>query len=114
MGNRLRMERSGVFLFILLCCHGGLSVGEVNKRPIIGIVSQTIHPELDAMLPPGHNYTTYIASSYIKWVEAAGARAVPVIVENEITSPEYFAKLFSSINGLLIPVEQSLSTTLAM
>jgi len=101
--NRLRMESSGVFLLVLLCCRGGLSVGEVNNRPIIGIVSQTIHPELDAMLPPGHNYTTYIASSYIKWVEAAGARAVPVIVENEITSPEYFAKLFSSINGLLIP-----------
>ena len=64
---------------------------------MLGIVSQTIHPELDAILPPGHNYTTYIASSYIKWVEAAGARAVPVIVENEITSEEYYLKVSSAL-----------------
>eukprot|EP00090_Calanus_glacialis_P045280 TRINITY_DN8294_c0_g1_i1.p1 TRINITY_DN8294_c0_g1~~TRINITY_DN8294_c0_g1_i1.p1 ORF type:complete len:323 (-),score=87.85 TRINITY_DN8294_c0_g1_i1:89-1057(-) len=96
------MASVGICILVLLA-FGDLSVGEVNNRPIIGIVSQTIHPELDAILPPGHNYTTYIASSYIKWVEAAGARAVPVIVENEITSPEYYQKLFSSVNGLLIP-----------
>jgi len=77
--------------------------GDVNNRPIIGILSQTIHSELAGMLPEGNNYTTYIASSYIKWVEAAGARAVPVIVENEISTPEYFEKLFSGLNGLLIP-----------
>merc|ERR1712013_672382 len=90
------------FLLTVFCCVQAC-VGELNDRPIIGIVSQTIHPELDAILPPGHNYTTYIASSYIKWVEAAGARAVPVIVENEITSEEYYLKLFSGLNGLLIP-----------
>merc|ERR1712013_26179 len=90
------------FLLTVFCCVQAC-VGELNDRPIIGIVSQTIHPELDAILPPGHNYTTYIASSYIKWVEAAGARAVPVIVENEVTSEEYYQKLFSGLNGLLIP-----------
>jgi len=86
-----------------LFCWVHLCAGELNDRPIIGIISQTIHPELDAILPPGHNFTTYIASSYIKWVEGAGARAVPVIVENEITSEEYFQKLFYGLNGLLIP-----------
>eukprot|EP00092_Neocalanus_flemingeri_P016060 GFUD01017384.1.p1 GENE.GFUD01017384.1~~GFUD01017384.1.p1 ORF type:complete len:323 (+),score=84.53 GFUD01017384.1:84-1052(+) len=93
----------GVFLVLVLLCCGDRSVAEVNNRPIIGIISQTIHPELDALLPPGHNYTTYIASSYVKWVEAAGARAVPIIVENEISSTEYYTKLFSGINGVLIP-----------
>jgi len=86
-----------------LFCWVHLCAGELNDRPIIGIISQTIHPELDAILPPGHNFTTYIASSYIKWVEGAGARAVPIIVENEITSEEYFQKLFYGLNGLLIP-----------
>ena len=28
------------------------------------------------MLPPGHNYTTYLAASYVKWVEGAGAMQV--------------------------------------
>jgi len=88
---------------ILLLCRIHSSVEIINNRPIIGILSQTIHSDLDAMLPAGHNYTTYIASSYVKWVEGAGARAVPVIVENEISTPEYFEKMFSSLNGLLIP-----------
>jgi len=94
---------SAVFLLFLLLGCEGLSVGEVNNRPIIGILSQTIHSELDALLPPGHNYTTYIAASYVKWVEAAGARAVPIIVENEISTNEYYSKVFSGINGVLIP-----------
>jgi gamma-glutamyl hydrolase len=74
-----------------------------TERPIVGIMSQAIHSELDAILPPGHNFTTYIAASYIKWVEAAGARAVPVLVGNQITSEQYFETVFSGVNGLLIP-----------
>ena len=57
-----------------------------------GILSQRISRGLDAVLPPGHNFTTYVAASYVKWVEGAGARAAPIIVNNydEVADLEYY------------------------
>ena len=84
---------------------------ELNNRPIIGecgrvsrvlcpvscvtcpgILSQRISRGLDAVLPPGHNFTTYVAASYVKWVEGAGARAAPIVVNNydEVADLEYY------------------------
>jgi len=73
---------------------------EYNDRPIIGVLSQELDDWLASKLPPNHNYTAYIASSYIKWVEAGGARAVPVIIGK---SREYYEQLFAGLNGLLLP-----------
>ena len=73
---------------------------QYNDRPIIGVLSQELDDWLLAKLPPNHNYTAYIASSYIKWVEAGGARAVPVIIGK---SKEYYEHLFTGLNGLLLP-----------
>lgn len=72
----------------------------LNDRPIIGILSQELDPELDALLPVGHNYTSYIAGSYVQWVEAGGARVVPVIIGRD---RGYYAELFQGLNGLLLP-----------
>ena len=55
-----------------------------------GILSQAIPSSLDSMLPPGHNYTTYLAASYVKWVEGAGARAVPIIVSDNKDNLDYY------------------------
>ena len=57
-----------------------------------GILSQRISRGLDAVLPPGHNFTTYVAASYVKWVEGAGARAAPIVVNNydEVADLEYY------------------------
>ena len=41
-------------------------------------------------LPGDFNFTSYIATSYVKWVEAGGARAVPVIVGR---SEEYYTEV---------------------
>jgi len=61
----------------------------VNSRPLVGILSQpgdgmeySLTSDWNAMgekpLPP--NYTTsYIAASYVKFVEAGGGRVVPLI-----------------------------------
>lgn len=44
----------------------------VNLRPIIGILDQPTDEPLN-------NYgKTYLVASYIKWVESAGGRVVPV------------------------------------
>ncbi|XP_023346461.1 gamma-glutamyl hydrolase [Eurytemora carolleeae] len=66
-----------------------------TQAPIIGIVSQNLPPSKDYLSPGG----SYIASSYVKWVEAAGGRVVPLIAG----SNQNFTQLFESINGVLIP-----------
>lgn len=64
----------------------------LNERPIIGILSQPGDPAPKSM--------SYIAASYIKWVEAAGARVIPIFYD---MTPEEVRARFQVINGLLIP-----------
>ena len=70
----------------------------MNKRPIIGILSQELSDTLEEWY--GDNYTSYIGAAYIKYVEAAGARVVPVLINQP---DEYYEIIFNSTNGLLIP-----------
>jgi hypothetical protein len=51
----------------------GKPVAGLNDRPIIGILSQPGEPAPDG--------SSYIAASYIKWVESAGARVVPIMYD---------------------------------
>lgn len=46
-------------------------IGVKNDEPIIGVMVQE-------SLAPHIKYKTYIAASYIKFVEGSGARAVPI------------------------------------
>lgn len=50
----------------------------VNDRPIIGVLSQEQSFYLHGKYPD-ENYTSYIAASYVKDVEASGARVVPIM-----------------------------------
>ncbi|GAX73090.1 hypothetical protein CEUSTIGMA_g543.t1 [Chlamydomonas eustigma] len=43
---------------------------------------------------------SYIAAGFVKWVEAAGARAVPI---RFYATDQELARLFKSINGLIFP-----------
>uniref|UniRef100_T1JIA3 folate gamma-glutamyl hydrolase n=1 Tax=Strigamia maritima TaxID=126957 RepID=T1JIA3_STRMM len=43
---------------------------------------------------------SYIPSSYIKFLEMAGARVVPVLINR---AEDYYSYLFNAINGLLLP-----------
>lgn len=70
----------------------GRSSSSLNERPIIGILTQPGQPAPKGM--------SYIAASYIKWVEAAGARAMPIFFDD---SPEDVRHIFSIVNGVLIP-----------
>lgn len=64
---------------------------DVNERPIIGILT----------LPntvKGQNGTSFFPASYVKWIEQAGGRVVPIFYN----SPESKVKdLVSKINGVL-------------
>lgn len=65
----------------------------VNERPIIGILTQEVSD--DNMRPFGK---TYIPASYVKYIESAGSRVVPIRLN--LTQDDY-EKIFAEINGLL-------------
>ncbi|XP_067673156.1 gamma-glutamyl hydrolase A-like [Haliotis asinina] len=65
----------------------------LNNRPIIGVVDQSTGSY--------HQYgDTYISAAYVKFLEQAGARVVPVRVKQP---KEYYETLLSRINGVLFP-----------
>ncbi|KAI1889100.1 hypothetical protein AGOR_G00175600 [Albula goreensis] len=66
---------------------------EINDMPVIGVLAQ----ELPARMPVG---SSYIAASYVKYLESAGARVVPVKINQTL---EEYERLFHSINGVLFP-----------
>ncbi|KAF7275319.1 hypothetical protein GWI33_011870, partial [Rhynchophorus ferrugineus] len=48
----------------------------INDRPIIGILSQETY--IVRYLFPGRQYDSFISASYVKFLESAGARVVPI------------------------------------
>ncbi|XP_024399813.1 gamma-glutamyl hydrolase 1 [Physcomitrium patens] len=88
--------------------HGNPQEVPSQNRPLIGILSQpgdgmgyslTSTGGLEKPVPPGYS-TSYIAASYVKFVEMGGARAVPLIWNEP---EETLRKKFSAINGILFP-----------
>ena len=67
-----------------------------NDRPIIGIFAQP--SDFVQQYPP--DQFSFIPSSYIKYVESAGARAVPLPYD---LPHDQMKKLFNSLNGLIFP-----------
>ncbi|XP_007937663.1 gamma-glutamyl hydrolase [Orycteropus afer afer] len=65
-----------------------------TEKPIIGILMQRCRSKMKNL----GKY--YIAASYVKYLESAGARVIPVRLN--LTGEEY-EKLFKSINGILFP-----------
>ena len=50
-----------------------------------------------------HKTSSYVAAAYVKWIEAAGGRAVPI---RFYVSDGELRRLFDSINGLILPGEE--------
>ena len=48
-----------------------------NPTPIVGILTQEVS-QLILRKYPNKSYTSYIAASYVKFVEGAGGRVVPI------------------------------------
>jgi hypothetical protein len=61
---------------------------KLNNRPIIGVLTQAGLEE-DKFVPKDG---TYIAASYVKFVEAGGARVVPVLAD---TPPDVVSRCVS-------------------
>ncbi len=83
-----------VFILALLAF---ASLAQPNQRPIIGIYTQSDsddEPKLTA------TFQTYIAASYIKFVEMSGAQVVPILA---YSTQSEIAALLPKLNGVLFP-----------
>ncbi|CAK1556229.1 unnamed protein product [Leptosia nina] len=93
----------GVFLaaYLLYCVDAITMTAEekLNVRPIVGVLSQEQSKHLQSKFPK-ENYTSYIGASYVKHVEAAGARVVPILIGK---SRDYYKDLMKKINGVFLP-----------
>jgi gamma-glutamyl hydrolase len=73
-----------------------LAHGQLNLSPTIGVL--TIPSDFDDIAPPTEY--SYIADAYIKWIESAGARVVPIAFDLD---HQTIRQLVDSVNGLLLP-----------
>ncbi|KAK8757493.1 hypothetical protein V5799_004875 [Amblyomma americanum] len=85
---------------LLVCLAAFAACAAATKRPIIGIVAQHLYSRT---FNPSRT-STYIAASYVKFIEAAGGRVVPIFVNQ---TEDYYRKVFNSVNGVLFPGGQA-------
>lgn len=67
---------------------------QVANNPVIGILSMERFQNRQATTD------SYIAASYVKFIESAGAQVVPLPLGK---SDQYYSRLFYKLNGVLFP-----------
>lgn len=72
---------------------------DINKQPVIGILTQTLETSMQAD-ERFVGYKSYIMSSYVKYMEASGARVVPIVWGE---SQEVTLEKLSKLDGVLFP-----------
>ncbi|KDR20013.1 Gamma-glutamyl hydrolase [Zootermopsis nevadensis] len=92
------MEPQELVLLVVAVLCGSASGLPLNNRPIIGILSQELTDYMKDKFPG--NYTSYIAASYVKYVEEAGARVVPIKINQ---TESYYESVIDTVNGVLFP-----------
>ncbi|XP_077867124.1 gamma-glutamyl hydrolase-like [Saccoglossus kowalevskii] len=65
-----------------------------NDEPIIGILTMKTDGK------KAEHGDTFIPACFVKYLESAGARVVPIFLNQ---SPSYYKHIFDSINGILFP-----------
>ena len=69
--------------------------------PVVGILTQPLHQPHHLFSGNQTNQQYYIAASYVKWLEAGGARSIPI--PYDATDPDLLDDLFSQIQLLFLP-----------
>ena len=88
-------------LLLLLCltlAYSSISANSINKlinnRPVIGVMTE---PTSGILANMGNSF---INADYVKWLEASGARVVPIPFDE---SNELIVKRLDSVNGVVFP-----------
>jgi gamma-glutamyl hydrolase len=72
---------------------------DFNQMPVIGILSQQLTPEMKED-PAFEGKDSYMMAAYARFMEAAGARVVPLIMGEPL---ETTLEKMSKLNGVLFP-----------
>ncbi|KAM9970151.1 hypothetical protein ACTFIR_001996 [Dictyostelium discoideum] len=70
-------------------------ISTINNTPVIGILTQPFPSSINIK-----NGDNYLMASYVKYVESAGARVVPIFYNQD---DESLTTIFGQINGILLP-----------
>ena len=76
-------------IFVLVSILSSCSATEY--APVIGVMTQRYWRNFSQ---------TYIAASYVKWIESAGGRVIPILLGQD---RDYYEDLFKLLNGVLFP-----------
>ncbi|XP_020816912.1 gamma-glutamyl hydrolase A-like [Drosophila serrata] len=91
------MQMISVSLLILI--GSLLSASADISSPIIGVLTQEVYT--DGLISRYFdNKTSYIAASYVKYLEGAGARVLPIWIGR---NRSYYEDVMKKINGVLLP-----------
>lgn len=101
----------GSYTFNLLICmtgvviFGSMQYGQAiipirAERPIIGILTQRVTDKQIHKFFPYSKNKSYIATSYVKYMQSAGARVVPIM---DTYDEKNLSSIFKSVNGILLP-----------
>lgn len=72
---------------------------DINPQPVIGVLSQPMPDSLKDD-PRFAGKTTYLMQAYVDFMEAAGARVIPILSdEDQATTDDKLSK----VNGVLFP-----------
>ncbi|EDW95465.1 gamma-glutamyl hydrolase A [Drosophila yakuba] len=92
------MKNFTISLVILIGTLLAASEADISS-PIIGVLTQEVY--VDGLISRHFdNKTSYIAASYVKYLEGAGARVVPIWIGR---NRSYYDDLMHKINGVLLP-----------
>jgi len=72
----------------------------LNEQPVIGVASQTLDFMPDEDDHRWDNYTSFIKGGYVRWLQSAGARVVPILIDEPT---EVIQKKLESVNGVFFP-----------
>ena len=72
---------------------------DTNEQPVIGILSQPLDPDFDGD-SRFDGYDSYLMAAYVKFVEEAGARVVPLIWGEPV---EVTMDKISKLKGVFFP-----------
>ena len=84
-----------IFLLIIISLFS-FKTEKLNLHPVIGILTQA--SDFNKTYPSAEY--SYIASDYVKFIEQAGAEVIPILYDYDKPT---LKKIFSKINGILIP-----------
>lgn len=65
-------------------------------RPVVGILSQPYHHHHHG----NHDHYDMVAASYVKWLESAGARSIPIPYDAD---DDLVDEILTQVNGVLFP-----------